>query len=224
MIKLIESLGELPLEYSIDVYLEDEELLENNNMILKRRYIKIPNKIYSKKTNNEIDFKRQMNKFTSTIEHKMKYNFRSIVEHKMKPFLNPNFNFTISNVTFGSDSVVVNSQRICLAIYIHISVDTDRLNISKNLIPKLNLFKIRFAEHTSKQEIASLSNKETLILNSIEVLNARRHPIEHQVENILRSRYELYDYLYRVKETVTSFDQIPQNIFNNCLKFKNKVL
>ena len=164
-----------------------------------------------------------MNKFTSNIEHKLKYNFGSIVEHKIKSFINPAFRFSISDITFGSDKIVVNEQRICLAIYIHISVDTTNLNISHNLISKLNLFKIRFAEHTSKQELKSLNNTETLILNSMEVLNIRKHQIEHQIENILRSRYRLYEFLYNSDEIILSFDQIPEDILNECLKYKNKI-
>ena len=221
MIKIVESLENFPSEYYIDISLDDI-LAENNNMILRRRYIKVPNKIYKNQYTDDKKFRQQMNKFTSNVEHKMQHNFGAIVEHKLKSFINPDFKFTISNITFGSDKIVPDTQHICLAIYVHISVDMANLNVADSLIPKMKLFKIRFAEHTSKQELRSLSNPETLILNSMEVLNTRKHLIEHQVENILRSRYNLYEFLYNSEVTISSFDQIPDNIFNDCLKYKNK--
>ena len=57
----------------------------------------------------------------------------------------------------------------------------------------------------------------------MEVLNVRKHQIEHQIENILRSRYRLYEFLYNSDEIILSFDQIPEDILNECLKYKNKI-
>jgi hypothetical protein len=125
--------------------------------------------------------------------------------------------------SYGSSSTYIDSNGyMCYAFYVefHIKPQLFVQKVDNLFIPKLKLFKIRFSEHINPNEFKSLTDKNTIILNTIYSIDQKEDIIYECINNVLKPHIKLYNFIENTNNVITSFDDIDPDIIEDCLNVK----
>ena len=215
----------LPNEYEINIYISNKMLAEMpNNYLINRKRLQVPDSIRNDKLLRTVNKNRtfELKRFNKDLYKETSPQLINIVNDSVKDGLD----YFIENISGGgSGSISMDKDGfMCYAFYVTIRINSKFLtNITNEYLSnRLNYFKIRFAEHISSQEYKSLNDDNSLILNTIYSINEQRKIIENCVNNVIDSRFCLYNYIVESDTTITALDDIDKDIIKNCLKYKKQ--
>ena len=219
---------DLPMEYIIDIYLDnllsEQSITENpNRIILTKNRLKVPDVVTNDRNIRTANRSREMQtrRFAQALYNDTEDEWLNLVRDN-QTILRSYIDYIDG---YESTSIYTDENNyICYAYYVVVHIKEDKLKdfVPDNMYNKLKKFKIRFAEHINSQEYLSIANPETLVLNTIYAIDTKKEILDKFVRNIIDSRYRLYNYISNSDNEINSFTDIDNKIYNDCLKYKKQ--
>lgn len=213
-------LKEIPLIYDINIYV-DNNLSESSDYIIRKQHLKVPDTIKNsqlKRTSNK-NYQSSLMQFNRNMYKQTKPAIMDIVD-KSKIKISK---YLANTESYGSTSTYIDNEGyMCYAFYVefHIKPELFIGTVDNSFIPKLDVFKIRFSEHINPNEYKSLTNNNTIILNTIYSIDENKDTIYKCVNNVIEPHIRLYDFIANTDDTIFSFADINNDIIKDCLDVK----
>lgn len=119
------------------------------------------------------------------------------------------------------NSITVKKDTLGYARYYHYTNDVIG-NIDSSIISEFNNFVIRLGNHKSPHEEVKYKNNEEFIVNYIGITEAQKLKIIGCVNNVVKARSLMLDFIKSSDTLITSINDIPENIIQALLKAKKQ--
>lgn len=119
------------------------------------------------------------------------------------------------------NSITVKKDTLGYARYYHYTNDVMG-NVDSNIISEFDNFVIRLGNHKSTEEETKYKNDKEFKVNYIGITEAQKLKIINCVNNVVKARSLMLDFIKSSDTLITSINDIPENIIQALLKAKRQ--